>query len=70
MDKSYIWAILIVVGVFIGIFCLLFWLFNELFFLFLGILKAGGVSLPMATTISLILIVVIFLFCCCYSSGD
>jgi len=75
MDRSDFWAGLFVIGIiagiigiFVGVFYLILWLLCGTFSLFSDILEVGGVSTPIATTISLILVVIIALYCCCHSS--
>lgn len=76
MDKSNIWfglviagIVALVVGAIVGLCFLIWWFATGIFTLFAGILESSGVSVPVASTISLILVVIIVLFCCCRSSG-
>ena len=72
MYRNDIWAVLIVIGIIagvigiiVGVCYLCFWLFAGIFTLFSRILEVGGVTSPIATTISLVLVIIIVLFCCC-----
>lgn len=60
----------IIVGIIIGLGFLISWLLVGLFTIFFDLQIAGGVEIPLATIISIVLVVIIALFCCYCSSSD